>query len=71
MDWIGWGKAALEDDWQRVVGPFATIGECAKALADEGQRRGYPGHLQVMTTGAGPRDIGRERGTEPFRRVRG
>jgi hypothetical protein len=58
MPWFGWGKQRKGDEWRRLCGPFDTLAECSRQLAEEGQQQGIPGHLQVMTTGAAPRDPG-------------
>jgi hypothetical protein len=39
-EWYGWLRRDRRHKWERVCGPFPTIGECSKALGVELAQRG-------------------------------
>jgi hypothetical protein len=60
VNWYSWLK--LHGRWQRATGPHETLGEAAKALDRELERRCLRvcSRNQAFTTGRMPRDLNHE-----------
>jgi hypothetical protein len=56
MNWYGWLRRDRRHKWERVCGPYSTIGECSRQLGIELAKRGLLERYSCMTTGACPRD---------------